>query len=122
MAELTNLIGTKWRCKHNNGVYAVIDQTEHPAGLPGLLQNDMLTLQAESATRPHPVSVQMFITIRVGAFSELFSKYRDPQPLDGVVIDIPKELGDADNPGIDAINKDSAGWKDAINDILPGSV
>lgn len=100
----------------------VVDQTEHPAALPGLLQNDILTLQSESPTRPHPVSVQTFITIRVGALPELFSKYRDPQPLDGVVIDIPKELGDADNPGIDAINKDSAGWKDAINDILPGSV
>lgn len=122
MAELTNLIGTQWRCKANNGVYMVVDQTEHPAALPGLLQNDILTLQSESPTRPHPVSVQTFITIRVGALPELFSKYRDPQPLDGVVIDIPKELGDADNPGIDAINKDSAGWKDAINDILPGSV
>lgn len=82
MAELNSLIGSKWRCKDNNGVYTVIDQTEHPAALPGLLQNDMLTLQAESATRPHPVSLQMFITIRVGALPEFFSKYRDPQPLD----------------------------------------
>ena len=76
------LIGTKWVCRVNKGTYTVIDQTEHATSLPGLLQNDILTLQAESATRPHPVNVQQIVTIRVGFLPELFSKYRDPQQIE----------------------------------------
>lgn len=76
------LIGTKWVSRLNNATYTVVDQTEHPTSLPGLLQNDILTLQAESATRPHPVNVQQIVTIRVGFLPELFKKYRDPQPMD----------------------------------------
>ena len=76
------LIGTKWVSRLNNATYTVVDQTEHPTSLPGLLQNDILTLQAESATRPHPVNVQQIVTIRVGFLPELFRKHRDPQPLE----------------------------------------
>lgn len=81
------LIGTKWVCRLNNATYTVVDQTEHPASLPGLPQNDILTLLCETPTKPHPVNVppviaQQIITIRVGYLPELFRKYRDPQPIE----------------------------------------
>ena len=81
------LIGTKWVSRLNNATYTVVDQTEHPAALPGLLQNDIITLLCETPTKPHqasvpPVNAQQIITIRVGFLPELFQKYRDPQPIE----------------------------------------
>ena len=87
MAELTNLIGTKWVSRLNSATYTVVDQTFHATSLPGLLQNDILTLLCETPTRTHPVNappvnVQQIVTIRVGYLPELFRKYRDPQPIE----------------------------------------
>lgn len=79
------LIGTKWVSRLNNATYTVVDQSKRPAALPGLPQNDMITLLCETPTRPHPVNVQQIVTIRVGFLPELFQKYRDPQPIEDEV-------------------------------------
>ena len=84
------LIGTKWVSRLNNATYTVVDQSERPAALPGLPQNDMVTLLCETPTRLYPVNVQpvipqQIVTIRVGYLHELFRKYRDPQPIEDEV-------------------------------------
>ncbi len=84
------LIGTKWVSSLNKATYTVVDQTEHPAAMPGLPQNDMITLLCETPTKPHPVNVQpvipqQIVTIRVGYLPELFRKHRDPQPIEDEV-------------------------------------